>query len=303
MYKALLYGLLASLFFSFTFILNRKLSIDSSNAWWSAALRFVFMLPMLFLVLTKSKRTMVYRQIKHQPKQWIIWSSIGFGVFYLPIALSSNYGEAWFIAGSWQITIIAGILLTPLFGNKIPLKNLFFSSIILIGVALLQLDHIQKFIDTGQYRQALAPFILVLIAAFAYPLGNRKMMQNINDLSTTQRVFGMTISSMPFWLVVMFIALINSGLPSYSQLLNSFFIALFSGVIATILFFKATELVKHNSKNLAAIEATQAGEVLFSLLGGMLYLGDKITSLSSYIAVLTIIVGIILASLCSSQKS
>ena len=47
-------------------------------------------------------------------------------------------------------------------------------------------------------------------------------------------------------------------------------VALFSGVIATILFFKATDLVKENLRQLAVIEATQSGEVLFTLLGGIL---------------------------------
>ena len=42
--------------------------------------------------------------------------------------------------------------------------------------------------------------IFILIAAFSYPLGNRKMLVHCKEeqLSTTQRVFGMTLMSVPF---------------------------------------------------------------------------------------------------------
>ena len=56
----------------------------------------------------------------------------------------------------------------------------------------------------------------------------------------------------------------------YLFMLPMLAVALFSGVIATILFFKATDLVKENLRQLAVIEATQSGEVLFTLLGGIL---------------------------------
>nr|WP_239683637.1 multidrug resistance efflux transporter family protein [Streptococcus parasanguinis] len=30
--------------------------------------------------------------------------------------MASIYGESWFVAATWQITILAGLLLNPLFG-------------------------------------------------------------------------------------------------------------------------------------------------------------------------------------------
>ena len=42
-----------------------------------------------------------------------------------------------FFAAAWQLTIVAGILLTPLFGKKIPGKNLACSGVVLPGVFLL----------------------------------------------------------------------------------------------------------------------------------------------------------------------
>ena len=306
MNHVILLGLLSSLFFAATFVLNRSMSLSGGDAWWSAALRFVFMLPMLYLLLARrsnrrnnqrnnlqstqqSNQSAVYREIQRNPLQWLLWSSVGFGLFYLPLTLSSDYAASWLVASSWQLTIIAGILLTPLFGQKIPLKNLFFSCVIVIGVLLIQLDNLR----TLSWIESLYPLLLIIIAAFAYPLGNRKMMQLVgNRLSTQQRVYGMVLCSMPFWLVTMLIATINSGLPPIARLSQSFLVALFSGVIATLLFFKATELVKHNVKQLAVIEATQAGEIIFTLIGGVLLLSDPIPSGLAVIGLVVVILGI-----------
>jgi drug/metabolite transporter (DMT)-like permease len=290
MNHAILLGLLSSLFFAATFVLNRSMSLSGGDAWWSAALRFVFMLPMIYLLLAKrNAQSAVYREIRCNPLQWLLWSSVGFGLFYLPLTLSSDYAASWLVASSWQLTIIAGILLTPLFGQKIPLKNLFFSCVIVIGVLLIQLDNLRNL----SWIESLYPLVLIIIAGFAYPLGNRKMMQLVgNRLNTQQRVYGMVLCSMPFWLVTMLIAAAKSGLPSIPQLSQSFLVALFSGVIATLLFFKATELVKHNVKQLAVIEATQAGEIIFTLIGGVLLLSDPIPSGLAVIGLVVVILGI-----------
>ena len=290
MNHAILLGLLSSLFFAATFVLNRSMSLSGGDAWWSAALRFVFMLPMIYLLLAKrNAQSAVYREIRCNPLQWLLWSSVGFGLFYLPLTLSSDYAASWLVASSWQLTIIAGILLTPLFGQKIPLKNLFFSCVIVIGVLLIQLDNLRNL----SWIESLYPLVLIIIAGFAYPLGNRKMMQLVgNRLNTQQRVYGMVLCSMPFWLVTMLIAAAKSGLPSIPHLSQSFLVALFSGVIATLLFCKATELVKHNVKQLAVIEATQAGEIIFTLIGGVLLLSDPIPSGLAVIGLVVVILGI-----------
>ncbi|TNH04406.1 multidrug resistance efflux transporter family protein [Testudinibacter sp. TR-2022] len=290
MNNAILLGLFSSLFFAATFVLNRSMSLSGGDAWWSAALRFVFMLPMLYLLLgMRIKRSAVYRAIRQAPIAWLLWSTVGFGLFYLPLTLSADYASSWLVASSWQITIIAGILLTPLFGQAIPLRNLFFSCLIVLGIILLQIDNLR----TLSLRESLYPLLLILLAAFAYPLGNRKMMVLVgNSLTTQQRVYGMVLCSMPFWLICMTIAGVNSGLPPVSQVSLSFMVALFSGVIATLLFFKATELVKHNMKQLAVIEATQAGEILFTLLGGVLLLSDPMPSGLAFAGLLIVVFGI-----------
>lgn len=297
MKKSIFYGILASLFFAFTFILNRSMNLAGGFWMWSACLRYLFMLPMLFillLILPGNRFTAVLTDIKKQPVTWILWSTVGFGLFYLPLTLASVYGESWLVAASWQITIVAGVLLTPLFGKHIPLKNLGMACIILLGIFLLQVPNMQS--DSSS--QNLLAFIPILIAAFSYPLGNRKMMQHCPEgIDTISRVFGMTLCSMPFWLIVAILSSIYSGPPENGQILQSLGVALFSGVIATILFFHATDLVKKNQKQLAIVEATQCGEVIFTLLGGILVLGDPIPNTIGFAGIILIIVGMILNSL------
>lgn len=298
MKKALPYGILASLFFAFTFIFNRSMNLSGGYWLWSACLRYIFMLPMLWL-LTKCQHgtETVIKDIKGSAFYWVLWSTVGFGFFYMPLTMASVYGESWFVAATWQITIVAGILLTPLFHKSIPIKNLLFSAVILAGIFLLQTTHFHSMGKTG-FGTAL---ILILVAAFSYPLGNRKMMVHAESkFSTIERVFGMNLCSMPFWILLSIYAGVTHGLPSNGQIIQSFVVALFSGVIATLLFFEATNLVKNNMKQLAVIEATQSGEVLFTLLGGILFLGDSMPTAIGFLGIALIILGMIGNSFASA---
>ena len=295
MKKALGYGILASFFFAFTFVLNRSMNLDGGYWLWSACLRYLFMLPMLaVLVWREHSWSQIQREILRRPKRWVLWSTVGFGFFYLPLTMASIYGQSWFVAATWQLTIVAGVLLTPLFGRAVPVKNFLMSCLVLSGIFLLQLPNIRL----GATENIFMPLLLILIAAVSYPLGNRKMML-LSDLTTLQRVFGMTLCSMPFWLICAVVALCHAGLPAGGQVVQSLAVALFSGVIATILFFKATDLVKRNPRQLAVIEATQSGEVLFTLLGGVLFLGDSMPDIWGLCGILIVVVGMIGNSLVS----
>ena len=295
MKKALGYGILASFFFAFTFVLNRSMNLDGGYWLWSACLRYLFMLPMLaVLVWREHSWSQIQREILRRPKRWVLWSTVGFGFFYLPLTMASIYGQSWFVAATWQLTIVAGVLLTPLFGRAVPVKNFLMSCLVLSGIFLLQLPNIRL----GATENIFMPLLLILIAAVSYPLGNRKMMI-LSDLTTLQRVFGMTLCSMPFWLICAVVALCHAGLPAGGQVVQSLAVALFSGVIATILFFKATDLVKRNPRQLAVIEATQSGEVLFTLLGGVLFFGDSMPDIWGLCGILIVVVGMIGNSLVS----
>lgn len=297
MKKALIYGIFGSLFFAFTFIFNRSMNLSGGDWMWSACLRYIFTLPIMAVLVWKQQGMKdIINEIKHNPGKWLLWSTVGFGLFYAPLSMASIYGASWFVAATWQITIVAGVLLTPLFGHKLPVKNLMMSMVILLGIVLLQINNIQQGLGKG-IPIALG---LIIVAAFSYPLGNRKMMSYCPPtISTIQRVFGMTLCSMPFWLILSVVAYARVGAPSGGQTLQSFIVALFSGVIATILFFEATNLVKHNPKQLAVIEATQSGEVIFTLIGSLIFLGDTVPTVIGFVGVAIVVAGMIANSLIS----
>ena len=127
------------IFFAFTFVLNSSMNISGGSWMWSSSLRYIFMLPILYLMVLRNNgiQKVIY-SIKSNSIQWFIWSTVGFGLFYAPLTFASVYGQSWLVAGCWQLTIVAGILLTPLFGQKLPLKSLLMSCVILIGVFIIQ---------------------------------------------------------------------------------------------------------------------------------------------------------------------
>lgn len=310
MTKALLYGITASFFFAFTFVLNQQMNISSGSWFWSSSLRYFFMLPMLFLItILKKQFVEVINEIIRKPLHWIIWSTVGFGLFYAPLCYASEYGASWLVAGTWQVTIVAGALMSPLFfknldsktgiskiRNQIPKKSLLMSSIILLGIFLMQSEESKN--TSG--LTAFLGIMPVILAAFAYPLGNRKMIEICcNRLNTFQRVFGMTLCSMPFWIIVSISGVISVGLPRKEQVIQSLIVAVFSGIIATVLFFKATDIVSSDLSKLAVVESTQSGEVIFSLLGGVLIFHDQIPTLMGLIGIILVVIGMVLNSLIS----
>lgn len=300
--KATIIGILSALFFSVTFILNRAMELDGGSWVWSATLRFFFMLPMLLIIVGYKRNIMpVLLHIKKQPLPWVIWSTVGFGLFYAPLTFATIYGPGWLIAATFQITIIAGSLLVPFLskGKKqhIPIQSIFISLIILAGVFLIQLEHA----SSVPILNVILCVIPIIISAFSYPLGNRKMMQVVNgELNTFQRILGMTIASMPFWILLSIYGIATQGAPSSSQVLQTLIVSISSGIIATVLFFYATELVNHDNHKLAAVEATQSGEVVFALFGGLLLLNAPLPSAVSFAGMGLVIIGMILHSVVSS---
>ncbi|WP_366919691.1 multidrug resistance efflux transporter family protein [Brevibacillus laterosporus] len=107
-------GILASFFFAFTFVLNRSMELAGGSWMWSAALRFFSCYrSLLFLVFLRGNLGMLWIEIKKRQKEWIVWSTVGFGLFYAPFCFVQAYGPGWLIAGTWQITIISGSLAGP----------------------------------------------------------------------------------------------------------------------------------------------------------------------------------------------
>jgi drug/metabolite transporter (DMT)-like permease len=295
--RAIVLGVFASFFFAFTFVLNRAMDLAGGSWVWSSSLRYLFMVPFLLVIVAwRGNLRPLLREMRARPWAWIVWSFVGFGLFYTPLSFAAAYGPGWLIAGTWQITIIAGSLLVPLFGQKIPYKGLAMSLLILAGVALMQLHEAKEL----TVRELLLGVCPVVIASFAYPLGNRRMMEVTQGrIDAYQRVLGMTLASLPFWLLLSVYGLATVGLPSGGQTVQSLVVAVTSGLIATVLFFTATDLAKGSAPQLAAVEATQAGEVVFTVLLEMLLLAAPFPALWSSLGMLLVIVGMILHSYVS----
>lgn len=303
--KALIYGIVSSLFFSVTYIINNSMARAGGDWLWSSSLRFLIMLPIL-LVLNAASGGMgkVWEEIRINSGKWILWSTVGFGLFYAPLSFASAYGPSWMVAGTFQITILAGALETPLFlekdgsRKKIPAKLLPAFLLMLAGVFLLQVESMR-----GSLKNGLCFAVPVLASAFAYPLGNRKTMEVCEErLTTLQRVLAMTLCSLPFWLLIAVCGFVRSGLPPASQVAQSAVVAVFSGVIATAVFFHATQLVQDRPDRLAMVESTQCGELIFSLLGGILLLKDPWPDLTGWTGFVLIIAGMIFNSFLTSRK-
>lgn len=299
--RPILIGILAALFFSVTFILNRAMELEGGSWVWSSSLRFFFMLPILFLLVGYKRNVRpVLLHIKKYPLSWIIWSTVGFGLFYAPLTFGTIYAPGWLVAATFQLSIVAGSLLVP-FINKtnrsIPIQSIIVSLIIIIGVVLMQLEHASKVSSLA----LILTIIPLIISAISYPLGNRKMMQIVNgELNTIQRTLGMTIASMPFWIILGIYGSFTYGSPTQSQVVQTFIVAIASGIIATILFFYATELVQHDNHKLAGVEATTAGEVIFALVGEIIFLGAVFPNFISIMGIILVISGIILHSVIST---
>ncbi len=120
-------------------------------------------------------------------------------------------------------------------------------------------------------------------------------------LDTFQRIYGMTLVTMPWWIVIGGIALFQVGTPSSDQIVQSFIVGVSSGVIATTLFFLATDRVRGDQKKLAVVEATQSTQVLFVLIGEIALLSSPLPNGIAIIGFCLIILGMLAHSYFSKK--
>ena len=273
------FALLSALFFTLTYVLNRA-SADAGGHWaWTASLRYLLTLPLLLpLMPWQGGVAPVWRALRAHPRAWLRCSGIGFVAFYVLLAYAADSGPAWLVAGSFQFTVIAGMLCAPLLyrdaRGRVPPAALGVGALIFAGVLLLQLGHAHG----APGRAGWIALACVLGAAVLYPLGNRLLLLHLertgDALNATQRVFGMTLASQPLWWLVAAYAWTRAGAPPPAQVWLAGGVALSAGVVATILFFQATGLVRDQPAALGAAEAMQAAELLFASALGALFLHE-----------------------------
>jgi drug/metabolite transporter (DMT)-like permease len=305
---ALFIAVVSALFFAATFVFNSAASGEGGHWAWTASLRYLITLPLLLILMPLlGNITQVWRTIVSSPLQWLFWSNVGSVFFYSGLCYAAASGPSWLIAATFQTTIIAGMLCSPLLYSdvraKIPLESMLAGVIVLVGVAALQLENISGELFTSNITALAA----VILSAFAFPLGNRGLMLHLEkkgiELNAAQRVFGMTLVSQPTWFIIAIVAFSQSGLPTYDQFKLAGGVAFFSGVIATVLFFKATAMVRNNPHALAATEAMQATEIIFVTIAGVLWLGEPLPLGQSFFGLALVIVGIMTFSLVGSRKT
>jgi drug/metabolite transporter (DMT)-like permease len=301
-------ALASALFFTATYVLNRAMARAGGHWAWSASLRYLLTLPMLALVLPwRGGFTPVWRALRAHPWVWLAWSGIGFTLFCVCLTWAAAFAPAWLVAGTFQLTVIAGMLLAPLLYRdtraRLPKRALALGGVIVLGIAVMQGAHFHGHLD----RDAWLALASVTVAAFLYPLGNRAILLHLErtgeTLNATQRVFGMTLASQPLWWIVAAYAGHTAGAPAPMQILLAAGVALLAGTIATILFFQATAMVQDDPAALGAVEAMQAAELLFSTVLGGAFLGEQMPRGFSAGGALLVIAGIAGLGVLVGRKS
>ena len=296
-------GSLAALFFSSTFILNRAMSLQGGHWAWTSSLRFGFMLVFLVVILLVTQGKQALADVRDVFLQhwrfWILAGGIGFGIFYSLITFSSQYAAGWIVATTWQTTILASPLVLSLFGHKVPAKGLLFTGIIFAGILLVNVEHAAL---TG-LREVLLSALPILGAAFAYPIGNQLVWEaraghnpRIPQIhhpileNGFARVLLLTLGAIPFWVVLLFVS--APPAPTRGQFLSTALVALLAGVIATTLFLYARHLCRQPYE-IAAVDATQSMEVVFSLIGEIIFLHGAVPGPLGWVGVALTILGLV----------
>lgn len=313
MMKLLGVGLLAALFFSSTFVLNRAMSLEGGHWVWTASLRYLWMT--LFLVIGPiliGRGRLLLDTLRLLHRYWLFWivaGTVGFGIFYAGISFAASYAPGWVVATTWQITVLASPLVLLLYGRRVPLRGVLFTVLIFLGVVLVNVAEMHA---TASWGEVVLGGLPVLIAAFAYPLGLQLVWEARSGGHTRiphivapvlddsfARVLLLTLGSLPFWAVL--ILATQPPPPSSGQWMNTALVALLSGVVATSLFVYARHQAR-NAYELAAVDATQAAEVLFALTGEVLLLGAALPNLLGVLGASLTILGLILYLLAQGKR-
>lgn len=305
MIRLVFLGVISGAFFSSTFILNEAMSLSGGHWVWSASLRYLFM--MVFLAVIALFRGGL-KQLSDVTglffsywKFWVVAGSIGFGAFYALICFGADFAPGWVVASTWQFTVVASLFVLMLFGRQFPKKVWLFSLLIFSGVTLVNLSHMDSF----DPKALLLGGLPVLAAAFCYPFGNQLVWEaknsdgrrNIPHITSpvlddaVNKVLLLTMGSLPLWTVL--VLAVRPPAPAVSQIASTSLVALLSGVFATSIFLYARSLAK-NSNELAGVDATQSSEVIFAVIGGVVFLGSRTPGIESMMGIVLILIGLFL---------
>lgn len=327
--KMIVWGLIASAFFSTSFVLYQLMSVQGGHWFWSASFRCFFMwllLSVFILLQNKLNPSKLLALCKLFASHWQFWGvtgSIGLGTYGL-LAFAADYAEGWVIAATYLFTVVASLVVLSFFGQSFQKKVIVYSVIVFIGVVLANVgEGLRHSTSQGTDWHALLLFgaLPAFIASFCFPLGNQliwqagqskggtthpthaiskatsKLLQKVPQVTSPllsnplHKVWLMSLGSLPMWLVLG--VMVQPPAPSVSQITISFLVALMAGVLGTTTFLHARSLAKQ-PQQLAAVDATQGSEIIFALLGGMLLLHTPMPSGLSFVGIALVIIGLVL---------
>jgi drug/metabolite transporter (DMT)-like permease len=306
--KAIMLGLVSTLFMTVGLFINSLLAFRGSHWAWTASLRFLLLIPVLMLILWfKKGLAKTFSVLFKMPLTFMLWGGLGFGGYYALLSFAVRFAPGWLVTAAFMTTVLAGLLLSPLLYRDhraiIPKKGLLLGSLSVISLFVMQLDRLKQLSDNHSCWIAIG---LAIIAAFLWPLGNRKVLLDLEEKSISldpmQRVLAMAIGSVPVLLALAAFGYHEAGMPDKIQLMSSLTAVVFSGVLGFNLYFKATHMVKSDKNALAAVEGTQASSVLFTLIGEVLFKGSALPDAYGRLGILILISGMAGQMILATRK-
>lgn len=297
----LLVGLLSSLFFTVTFLINRSISLEGGHWFYSGGLRLIYAIVLFSMGFIIFKGfdyfKLIIKEYLSNLKFWTIAGSIGFGGFYSLLCYSAAFSPAWIVATTWQITIVSSLFVLTFFGKKLSKRIWFFTIFIFTGIILVNLSHF----EISNLEALFLGSIPILVASFCYPIGNQMVWEekkkrkdknkNFEIINNSfVKVFLLVLGSFPFWIVLYFLS--DPVDPNTSQYISVAIITIISGILATSLFLYARSNADSSSK-LMLVDSTQASQVFFALSGEMLFFNATFPNTIGVIGLLITIIGLV----------
>ncbi|RVU82148.1 multidrug resistance efflux transporter family protein [Leucothrix sargassi] len=183
--KMIVWGLIASAFFSTSFVLYQLMSVQGGHWFWSASFRcfFMWLLLSVFILLQNklnpSKLLALCKLFASHWQFWCVTGGIGLGTYGL-LAFAADYAEGWVIAATYLFTVVASLVVLSFFGQSFQKKVIVYSVIVFIGVVLANVgEGLRHSTSQGTDWHALLLFgaLPAFIASFCFPLGNQLIWQ------------------------------------------------------------------------------------------------------------------------------
>lgn len=183
--KMIVWGLIASAFFSTSFVLYQLMSVQGGHWFWSASFRcfFMWLLLSVFILLQNklnpSKLLALGKLFVSHWQFWCVTGGIGLGTYGL-LAFAADYAEGWVIAATYLFTVVASLVVLSFFGQSFQKKVIVYSVIVFIGVVLANVgEGLRHSTSQGTDWHALLLFgaLPAFIASFCFPLGNQLIWQ------------------------------------------------------------------------------------------------------------------------------